>query len=73
MSHKTKFLPAAFLAGVLAGGATALLLTPHSEKSTHTSVSRDRSTDSYDLGNLDCHGAACLSVRSLPPAPMGWY
>jgi hypothetical protein len=75
MSHKARFFSAAFLAGVLAGGAATLLLVPHSAKSASVNERHSRSAESDGLENWSGHVSALRksSDLTLPAAPMGWY
>lgn len=75
MSHKARFFSAAFLAGVLAGGAAMLLFVPRSAKSVSMNGRHSHPAESEGLENWSGQVTALqgASDQTLPAAPMGWY
>jgi hypothetical protein len=74
MSQKVRFWSTAVFAGIVAGGAAALLLAPHSDRGVPTRAGHSHPAENSDPGEWSGPAAGSgVSVRTLPPAPMGWY
>jgi hypothetical protein len=78
MSQKARLLPTSFLVGMLAGGAAALFLTPHSTKGArmraHAGGRPVTGLDRDGLGTWSSRFAARqVAGQDLGSAPMGWY